>query len=246
MEDLRNHTDLRGPAGDRLRKPVVRCENLVFSYGTGSFRLEVPELDIAPGRRVALVGPSGCGKTTLVHLIAGILKPQKGSVAVGEVQLGAYSLRDLLDFRIATIGLIFQEFKLLEYLSVYDNILLPYRLNPILQLDDDIRSRAASLGREVGLEDKLGRYPKHLSQGERQRVAVCRALVTKPSLLLCDEPTANLDPANRDHVLKILFDYCKESDASLLMVTHDPEILHRFDQKIDIRTYLPEHEPTNP
>ncbi len=188
------------------------------------------------------MGPSGCGKTTLIHLIAGILKPHSGSITVGEVPLNDYGERDLLDFRIATIGLIFQEFKLLEYLSVYENILLPYRLNPILQLDADIRSRAAALGREVGLGDKLDRYPKHLSQGERQRVAVCRALITKPSLLLCDEPTANLDPTNRDHVLEILFGYCGESYASLLMVTHDPEIFDRFDQQIDIRTFLPKQE----
>jgi putative ABC transport system ATP-binding protein len=197
-------------------------------------------LEIQTGTKAAVVGPSGAGKTTLIHLMAGILKPQKGSIKVGDVTLGAYSESDLLDYRIATMGLIFQEFKLLEYLSVLENILLPYRLNNILKLQAETRTRAEELAREVGLEDKLGRYPKKLSQGERQRVALCRALITRPSLLLCDEPTANLDPDNRDKILDLLLGYCRDENASLIMVTHDPEVLGRFDIKIDIRTFLPE------
>ena len=221
-------------------------EGLTFSYGTGDFRLEIPRLEIMQGRKVAVVGPSGFGKTTLIHLVAGILKPQKGKVRVGAIELGQYSGRDLLDYRIATMGLIFQEFKLLEYLSVLENILLPYRLNAVLELEPETRARAAALAGQVGLADKLQRHPKNLSQGERQRVALCRALITKPSLLLCDEPTANLDPANRDRILELLFAYCREQEATLVMVTHDPEVLGRFDQQVDIRDFLPEPKPAAP
>lgn len=221
-------------------------DNLTFSYGTGGFRLEIPRLEIQQGSKVALVGPSGFGKTTLIHLIAGILKPRSGEVQVGGVTLNEYSERDLLDYRIATMGLIFQEFKLLEYLRVLDNILLPYRLNPILELTPEIRSKAVELAGKVGLGEKLGRYPKNLSQGERQRVALCRALIAGPSLLLCDEPTANLDPGNRDRILDLLFEYCHTQQASLVMVTHDPEVLDRFDRKIDIRNFLPEPQTAIP
>lgn len=195
---------------------------------------------------MAVVGPSGCGKTTLIHLMAGILKPRSGSVQVGQVVLADYSERDLLDYRIATMGLIFQEFRLLDYLSVAENILLPYRLNPVLQLTAETRGRARDLARQVGLEDKLARHPRRLSQGERQRVALCRALVTYPSLLLCDEPTANLDPANRDRILDLLFAYCSEQPATLVMVTHDPEVLGRFDRQVDIRDFLPEPKTVAP
>ena len=214
-------------------------ENLSFSYGAKGFGLEIPLLKIDMGEKVALTGPSGSGKTTLIHLIAGILTPHRGRVHVGGTDLGLYPKWDLLDYRIATMGLIFQEFKLLDYLHVLDNILLPYRLNPVLALDNNTRTRGADLARQVGLGDKLFRYPKNLSQGERQRIALCRALITAPSLLLCDEPTANLDPVNRDRILELLFEYCRREKASLLMVTHDSEVLERFDRQVPIRDFLP-------
>jgi len=245
MENIGNHIDLGGSGGDRLQRPVIRCKGLEFSYETGDFRLAVPHLEIPPGQRVALVGPSGCGKTTLIHLFAGILKAKKGELDVGGVALSKYSDRDLQDFRIVRLGLIFQQFELLQYLNAFENILLPYRLNPVLELGEEQRERARDLMEEVGLADKMARYPKELSQGERQRVAVCRALITEPALLLCDEPTANLDPANRDRILDILFAYCQNQNASLVMVTHDHEILNRFDQVLDIRSFMPK-TPVSP
>ena len=239
MENIGNHIDLGGSGGDRLQRPVIRCKDLEFSYETGDFHLAVPHLEIPPGQRAALKGPSGCGKTTLIHLFAGILKAKKGELEISGVALSDYSDRDLQDFRIVRLGLIFQQFELLQYLNSYENVLLPYRLNPVLELGEEQRERARDLMEEVGLSDKMARFPKELSQGERQRVAVCRALITAPSLLLCDEPTANLDPANRDRILDILFAYCQNQNASLLMVTHDHEILNRFDQVLDIRSFLP-------
>ena len=213
----------------------MRIDRLEFWYGRKEFLLNIPMLNIKKGKKVAIVGPSGCGKTTLIHLIAGILRAPAGLIEVNNIILSEYSERDLNDFRIITMGLIFQEFKLLEYLKVEENILLPYRLNSVLPFQPEIRSRARELARRVGLEDKLDRYPNKLSQGERQRVALCRALITRPSLLLCDEPTANLDPVNRDKILEMLFQYCMESQATLIMVSHDTEILQKFDDVIDIR-----------
>ena len=140
-------------------------------------------------------------------------------------------------FRVSTIGLVFQEFELLEYLTVLDNILLPYRIHPALTLDAGVRERAAALADRVGIADKLSRHPRRLSQGERQRVAVCRAVLTDPPLLLTDEPTGNLDPVNRERVLDILFDYVQESGTTLVSVTHDREILGRFGRVVDFRDF---------
>jgi putative ABC transport system ATP-binding protein len=130
---------------------------------------------------------------------------------------------------------VFQEFELLEYLSVLDNILLPYRINPALGLDRKVRGRAAELADHVGIGDKLARHATRLSQGEMQRVAVCRALVADPPLLLADEPTGNLDPDNTERVLDILFASAAERGATLVTVTHEYELLTRFDRVIDFR-----------
>jgi putative ABC transport system ATP-binding protein len=132
---------------------------------------------------------------------------------------------------------VFQEFELLEYLSVLDNITLPYRIHPALRLDDAARDRAHSLASRLGIGDKLARLPGQLSQGERQRAAVCRSLVTGPSLLLADEPTGNLDPVNTGLVLDALFELAAESGAALLTVTHDHELLPRFDRVVDFKAF---------
>jgi ABC-type lipoprotein export system ATPase subunit len=145
--------------------------------------------------------------------------------------------RERRSFRITRIGLVFQEFELLDYLSVLDNILLPYRINPTLRLDGEVRKRAGRLAGSVGIADKLGRRPDRLSQGERQRVAVCRAVLPEPVLLLADEPTGNLDPSNADKVLDILFDYASERGATMLAVTHDHDLIPRFAQVIDFKRF---------
>jgi putative ABC transport system ATP-binding protein len=141
------------------------------------------------------------------------------------------------DFRIKNIGLVFQEFELLAYLSVYDNILLPYRINPAVRLDSSVRDKAAALAQGVGIGDKLRRFPDKLSQGERQRVAVCRALLTEPGVILADEPTGNLDPSNKDRVLDILFAYVRERGATMVTVTHDHDLLARFDRVIEFKEF---------
>jgi len=216
---------------------VIRIRDLEFRYGEGDFRLRIPELSIQSASSVAFAGPSGSGKTTLLHLIAGIVTPIQGRIATAGVDVSALSDRDRRGFRIRHIGLVFQEFELLEYLSVLDNVLLPYRINPALDLTQEVVERAHALTEQVGMVDKLRRAPRQLSQGERQRVAVCRAVLAEPRVLMADEPTGNLDPLNKGKVLDILFDYQKTSGTTLLTVTHDQDVLERFERVVDFKEF---------
>ncbi len=216
---------------------MIAIRDLEFHYASGDFHLRIPHLQVATGESVAFIGPSGSGKTTLLNLMAGIVAPSRGSIELGNVDVATLSDSRRRELRITKIGLVFQEFELLEYLSVLDNILLPYRINAALQLDTATRERAAQLAAEVGITDKLKRYPRQLSQGERQRVAVCRAVLPQPRLLLADEPTGNLDPANKGRVLDTLFDYTARTETALVTVTHDHDLLHRFDRVVDFKEF---------
>lgn len=216
---------------------MIELEQVGFAYPRDDFRLHVPELRIDRGSAVALIGPSGIGKTTLLHMISGVLLPATGRVVVADEEISAMDDAGRRAFRVRRIGLVFQEFELLDYLNVLDNILLPYRISPALGLAGEVRDRAGGLAEEVGLRGKLKRNIRHLSQGERQRVAVCRALITAPPLLLCDEPTGNLDPVNKTHVLDVLFDHVARKGTTLVAVTHDHDLLPRFDRVIDFKTF---------
>jgi ABC-type lipoprotein export system ATPase subunit len=223
---------------------IIQIADLEFRYGEGDFALIIPELVVERGEKVAVIGPSGSGKTTLLNLIAGIATPQRGRVSTQGVEVTALDDSRRREFRIRHIGLVFQEFELLEHLSVLDNVLLPYRINPSLRLEPPVRQRAVSLAERVGVADKLGRFANRLSQGEKQRAAVCRALIAEPELLLADEPTGNLDPANKGRVLEILFDYAEERGATLLTVTHDHDLLGRFGRVIDFKQFHSTTEPS--
>jgi putative ABC transport system ATP-binding protein len=199
---------------------VIHIEGLVFRYGEGDFRLAIPGLTVESATTTAFIGPSGSGKTTLLNLIAGIVRPQAGRIETRGVAISSLSDDERRRFRVTTIGLVFQEFELLEYLTVLDNILLPYRIHRALTLDAAVRDRATDLAERVGIADRL-----------------CRAVLTDPPLLLTDEPTGNLDPVNREKVLDILFDYVAESGTTLVSVTHDHEILQRFGRVVDFRDF---------
>lgn len=213
---------------------MIDVGELEFGYGTGEFRLQLAELRVEGGESLAVAGPSGCGKTTLINLLAGILEPQGGRIGIAGLDMATLDAEDRQDLRALKIGLVFQELELLEYLDVLDNVLLPYRLSPVLEIDDTARERALTLLGRVGLEDKVRRPPGKLSQGERQRVAVCRALVTRPAVVLGDEPTGNLDPTNRDHVIDAILGYGRDAGAPVVVVTHDHELLPRFDRVLRV------------
>jgi putative ABC transport system ATP-binding protein len=226
--------------------PIIQVSDLRFAFAGTAFRLRIDELSVEPGESVALIGPSGSGKTTLLHLIAGVLLPAAGCLMVDGIDVTSLDDASRRDFRIRQIGMVFQEFELLEHLSVLDNILLPYRISPSLALTDHVIDRATALAASVDIGDKKQRFTGRLSQGERQRVAVCRALVTEPKLVFADEPTGNLDPNNKWKVLEILLDDCQRRGSTLITVTHDHELLDRFDRVIDFAAYHSEAASEDP
>ena len=216
---------------------MIRIDSLGFSYPDREFRLDIPQLTIASGERVAVIGPSGSGKTTLLNLVAGILIPGSGTVSVSGQSISSMSDAERRRFRITRIGFVFQSFELLEYLNVMDNILHPYRISGALRLTRQVRERAASLADGMGIGDKLKRPVTNLSQGEKQRVAICRALLPGPSLVLADEATGNLDPDNKEQILELLFRQVADHDATLLAVTHDHDLLPQFGRVLDFRDF---------
>jgi len=193
------------------------------------------ELSIKSGTKTAVIGPSGFGKTTFLNLISGIYLPQHGSIVVQNKTVNELSDSERRTFRLINFGFVFQDFKLLDYLTVMDNILLPCRINGVLQLSAKMKQNARKISSLLQIEDKLRKYPEKLSQGERQRVAICRALLNDPPIILADEPTGNLDPENKNRIMRILFDYVNEKKSTLITVTHDHELLKGFDRIIDFK-----------
>lgn len=214
---------------------MILLQNLKFSYPNSDFHLSIDELEINAKSKTAVIGPSGFGKTTLLNLLAGIINPDEGTVSIDNEKVSSYNDNQKRDFRISNIGFVFQDFKLIEYLNVYDNILLPYRIKKKLKISDDIKDRIIELTENLKIGDKIKKYPAKLSQGEKQRVAICRALLNKPKILLADEPTGNLDPANKNHIMEILFDAVDKFDSTLVTVTHDHDLLKGFDKIIDFQ-----------
>ena len=216
---------------------MISIHSLYFRYPGSSFSLCMPEFSVAQGEKLAVIGPSGSGKTTLLNLIAGIIVPESGKVQAGEVDVSQLGDAARRDFRISTIGFVFQNFQLLDYLSVLDNILHPFRISRALVLNRDVRHRAVKLAEQMGIADKLSHHAQELSQGEQQRAAICRALLPQPRLILADEATGNLDPDNKQLILDMLFERVDEHDATLLAVTHDHELLPRFDRVVDFHDF---------
>jgi putative ABC transport system ATP-binding protein len=216
---------------------MIDIRALDFAYPGSGFRLHIPSFALGDGEKLAVIGPSGSGKTTLLNLVSGIITPQRGQVRAAGTDLGTLSDARRRAFRIRNVGFVFQDFELLDYLDVLDNILHPYRISNALRLDRTVRTRAQRLADDLGVGDKLARHPSHLSQGERQRVAICRALLPEPRLLLADEATGNLDPDNKGRILDLLFDSVAAHGAALLAVTHDHELLPRFERVVDFADF---------
>jgi len=217
---------------------MIEMRSVRFMYGAAEdglqpFSLSVDNLSVAPGQRVACIGPSGAGKSTLINLMAGCLVAHGGSVRVLGKELSAMGERHRRRMRLCEIGLVFQELELLEYLTSYENIELASTLGASLA-GVKVADRVASLAAAAGITHTLNRRPAQLSQGERQRVAVCRALLPAPRLVLCDEPTGNLDPQSTIAVTELLLDECRRVGAAVVMITHNHGLLGRFDRVIEV------------
>ena len=216
---------------------MISVDNLEFRYPKSSFQLSIPDLKIKDGEKIAIIGSSGSGKTTLLNIFSGIIKVETGSINVNGNFLNELGDAHLRNIRSQEIGFIFQDFKLINHLSVWDNIMLPFRINAKLILDDNKLLNATTIATDIGIKSKLRKYPSKLSHGERQRVAICRALVNDPKLILADEPTGNLDPHYKHQIMDILLNYVKRNRSTLVMVTHDYELLEKFDRTIDFKQF---------
>lgn len=216
---------------------MINIDQLRFRYAGSEFELAIDALSIQKGEKLAIVGPSGSGKTTLLNLMAGIVVPSAGDIEIANQSIAQLSDSRRRNFRISTIGMVFQQFELIEYLTALDNILVPFWINDTLELTPALKETALQLAETMGIRDKLHRRPEKLSQGEQQRVAICRALVSQPDLILADEPTGNLDPLNKSLILKILFEQADKNNQTLVVVTHDMGILAGFDRTIDFSQF---------
>lgn len=186
--------------------------------------LDIPRFEMAAGEQVALIGQSGGGKTTLLHLIAGMLSATSGSIRIDNMELTRLSEQGRDRFRASKIGYVFQTFNLLPAFSALENV----KLGMSFGAGKVDVQRAMRLLDKVGLADRASYRPNQLSVGQQQRVAIARALAGRPTLLLADEPTANVDPASSDSVLNLIIQSCRDEKIGLLMVTHSMEVASRF------------------
>ena len=208
----------------RAEAPLIEVRGLTKTYHRGSETIEVlhgVDLDIARGDFVALMGPSGSGKTTLLNLIGGLDRPSSGTITIDGQRIDQLGSGDLARWRAANVGFVFQFYNLLPVLSAQRNVELPLLLTDLSARER--RHRAAIALTLVGLADRRGHKPKELSGGQEQRVAIARAIVSDPTLLVCDEPTGDLDRTTGDEILRLLQMLNREHGKTLVMVTHDPK-----------------------
>ena len=205
---------------------VLIAEGLTRRFGSSDRPLTVLDdvsFALPHGASCAIMGPSGAGKTTLLGLCAGLDAPDRGSVSIGGVALGALDEEGRAAFRRENIGFVFQSFRLLSTLTALENVMVPLELLG----RGGARDEAAGLLGRVGLANRLHHYPAQLSGGEQQRVGLARAFVHKPKILFADEPTGNLDQATGDQVADLLFELNRVSGTALVIVTHNPELAAR-------------------
>lgn len=216
---------------------MIEVRGLKKSIRNGTRVVEILrgiDLVIPQGQFVAIMGASGSGKSTLLGLLAGLDSPSEGEVLLDGVEISQLAEDKLAGVRGSKIGFVFQSYQLIPTLTAFENVLLPHELNA----RGDGKAKAASLLTAVGLSDRMHHYPVQLSGGEQQRVALARAFVLEPPIVLADEPTGNLDSVNGEHVLELLTGRQRESNTTLVMVTHDPQIAGRADRRIHLKDGL--------
>lgn len=207
---------------------LVRATNVHKTFRRGAERIDVLQgvnVQVAAGEFLALMGPSGSGKTTLLNLIGGLDSPTQGSIEVGGVNISALSGGALSKWRARHIGFVFQLYNLLPVLTAERNVELPLLLTRLSR--SDRRRHVAVALKVVGLSDRARHYPRQLSGGQEQRVGIARAIVTDPTLLLCDEPTGDLDRKSGDEILDLLQALNRDHGKTIIMVTHDPHAADR-------------------
>ena len=212
----------------------IQFNNVSLSYGDIADEVEVLKsisFSIDGNEVVSIVGPSGSGKTSIIMLASGLENATKGSIKINGDEIVGLKEKELSEVRRKNIGIVFQSFYLIPNLTALENVLLSLEANQQYGLEKD----AENLLTEFGLSHRMHHLPSELSGGEQQRVAIARALINKPKIILADEPTGNLDSANSESMIDLLFDYTKKSNTSLVMVTHDSSIAKRCDRIIEIR-----------
>jgi putative ABC transport system ATP-binding protein len=219
----------------RALAPAITLSGVNLSLGDGSARVHVLkdiDLNIGQGEAVGMVGPSGSGKSTLLMVMAGLERPDTGSVVVAGETLGALGEDQLARFRGRNVGIVFQSFHLIPTMTAIENVAVPLELAGAR----DANKRAEQELRHVGLADRRNHYPAQLSGGEQQRVAVARALALGPAILFADEPTGNLDEATGAEIIELLFAGHRERNTTLVLVTHDPALALRCSRVVRLRS----------
>ncbi|MDY0063020.1 MAG: ABC transporter ATP-binding protein [Myxococcota bacterium] len=206
---------------------MIEISGLSKSYGQGAARREVLagiDLQVAGGELVSVEGISGCGKTTLLNLIGGLDRDHTGRIVVGGCDLGTLDDRGLARFRNETVGFVFQHFYLLDHMTCGENVLLPSFFADRPTPAASLRARAQEVLGRVGLATRIDDLPTRLSGGQKQRLAIARALFAQPRLMLCDEPTGNLDSATGEQILELFRTLNREEGLTLVIVTHEPRV----------------------
>jgi putative ABC transport system ATP-binding protein len=222
-------------AAETVRPPAIELADIHLSLGRGAARVHILKgisLSIARGDAVGFVGPSGSGKSTLLMTIAGLERPDRGSVAIAGKRIEGLDEDALARFRGSCIGIVFQSFHLIPTMTALENVAIPLELAG----RPDAFERAREELKAVGLSDRLSHYPAQLSGGEQQRVALARALAPNPTILVADEPTGNLDEATGSTIIDLMFSLKRERGATLIVVTHDPTLAGRCDRTIRLRS----------
>ena len=189
-------------------------------------------LDVKKAETIAILGQSGSGKSTLLSLLAGLDKPEKGQITINQQAIQNMDEGALSKFRGKIMGIVFQHFHLMKHLTAWENVALPLRIGS----HDQVEERAIEALKMVSLDHRKGHYPYQLSGGEQQRVAIARAFVTKPALILADEPSGNLDQETGSQVMDMLFDMIKEQGMTMILVTHNPSLAEQCNRKLSLRS----------
>jgi len=207
---------------------MIKIESLKFSYD-GKKYFDFPDINLDSGENLLIIGNSGIGKTTLLHLLAGILKPESGSINISGTDISKFSDTELDKFRGDNIGIVFQKPHFISSLTINENLKLAKYLSP-----SKISGDAKKILESLNIKDKYQQKPNQLSEGEKQRASIALALINSPSLILADEPTSSLDDFNCDNVIKLLKKQAKDHKAQLIVITHDARLKKHFKNNLNL------------